>query len=418
MTFYTYALGCKVNSYEISAISSLLKNEGYLFSNESPDVVIINTCSVTHVADQKSRQHIRKFRKLYPSAIIVVMGCYAQGNAEYIKEECGADIVIGTSKRNEIVKLIKEYVSSHKQIVDINPNTRCFEYEELGVTAYSENIRAYLKIQDGCDNFCSYCLIPYRRGKNRSRNFNEVINEAKELVKRGYKEIVLTGIHVGMYGKDIGTSFSTLVEELTKIEGLYRIRISSIEESEIDDKLIDLVAHNDKLAKHLHIPLQSGSDYILKRMARKYDTEAFYKKLSYIKSLLPNVCFTTDLIVGFPGEKEENFLESYNFIKKVGFNQIHVFPYSLRSGTAAANYKDQIDPRIKNERVEKILALSDTLWDEYLKQNDGKEAEVIIEKYDKKNECYVGHSSNYLLIQIKNENLEVGSIIKTTYKYR
>lgn len=418
MTFYTYALGCKVNSYEISAISTLLKNDGYLFSNENPDIVIINTCSVTHVADQKSRQHVRKFRKLYPNAVLVVMGCYAQGNAEFIKEECGADIVLGTSKRNEVVKLIKEYVSNHKKVVDINPNPRCFEYEELGVTAYSENIRAYLKIQDGCDNFCSYCLIPYRRGKSRSRSFDAIINEAKELVSKGYKEIVLTGIHVGMYGKDIGTSFSTLVEELTKIDGLYRIRISSIEESEIDDKLIDLVAHNDKLAKHLHIPLQSGSDYILRRMARKYDTAAFYKKLSYIKSLLPNVCFTTDLIVGFPGETDEYFNESYEFIKKVGFNQIHVFPYSMRSGTAAMNFKDQIDPRIKNERVEKILSLSNELWDNYQRQNDGEEVSVIIEKYDTKANAYIGHSSNYLLIQIKDDNLEVGSIIKTTYKYR
>ena len=416
MTFFTYTLGCKVNSYESSAVSSLLLKEGYLFSETNPDVIVINTCSVTHVADQKSRQHIRKFRKLYPQAIIVVMGCYAQANSKFIKEECDADIVIGTSKRNEIPSLIKEYIASNKKLEVELTNPRCYEYEELGITSYSENIRAYLKIQDGCDNFCSYCIVPYRRGKARSRAFNNVIEEARELVKKGYKEIVLTGIHVGMYGKDIGTSFSNLVKELVKIEDLYRLRISSIEESEIDDELINLVATNPKVAKHLHIPLQSGSDPILKRMARKYNTEEFYNKLHKIKSLLPNVCFTTDLIVGFPGESEEDFLNSYNFIQKVGFNQIHVFPYSMREGSLAATFLGQIDPRIKNERVNKIMDLSSKLWNEYQEANKGKEVEVIIEKYDNKSKSYIGHSSNYLLLQIKDDSLHVGSIVKTIYK--
>ena len=417
MTFYTYTLGCKVNSYESSAVSSKLMKDGFIYTKDNPDVIIINTCSVTHVADQKSRQHIRKFKKLYPRSIIVVMGCYAQGNAEYIKNECGADIVIGTFHRSEIVNLIKEYLKEKKPLLNVDKDTRHYRYEELGVASYSENIRAYLKIQDGCDNFCSYCIVPYRRGKARSRDFNVVLKEANELVKKRYKEIVLTGIDVGMYGKDIGTSFSSLVEELVKIPDLFRLRISSIEASQIDDKLIDLVAHNPKVAKHLHIPLQSGSDPILKRMCRKYTCEEFYNKLTKVKSMLPRVCFTTDLIVGFPGETEEDFLNSYNFIKKVGFNQIHVFPYSIREGTAAALFKDQIDPRIKNSRVEKVLKLSDELWEAYKKENNEEEVEVIIEKYDKKEKAYIGHSSNYLLIQIKNENLHVGSIIKTIYKY-
>ena len=417
MTFYTYTLGCKVNSYESSAVTSKLMKDGFIYTKDNPDVIIINTCSVTHVADQKSRQHIRKFKKLYPRSIIVVMGCYAQGNAEYIQNECGADIVIGTFHRSEIVNLIKEYLKEKKPLLNVDKDTRHYRYEELGVASYSENIRAYLKIQDGCDNFCSYCIVPYRRGKARSRDFNVVLKEANELVKKRYKEIVLTGIDVGMYGKDIGTSFSSLVEELVKIPDLFRLRISSIEASQIDDKFIDLVAHNPKVAKHLHIPLQSGSDPILKRMCRKYTCEEFYNKLTKVKSMLPRVCFTTDLIVGFPGETEEDFLNSYNFIKKVGFNQIHVFPYSIREGTAAALFKDQIDPRIKNSRVEKVLKLSDELWEAYKKENNEEEVEVIIEKYDKKEKAYMGHSSNYLLIQIKNENLHVGSIIKTIYKY-
>lgn len=417
MTFYTYTLGCKVNSYESSAVASKLMRDGFIYTKDNPDVIIINTCSVTHVADQKSRQHIRKFKKLYPHAVIVAMGCYAQGNANFVKEECGADIVIGTSHRGEINELIKDYIKEKNPLSLVESNTRNYKYEELGIASYSENIRAYLKIQDGCDNFCSYCIVPYRRGKARSRDFDLVIKEANELVAKGYKEIVLTGIDVGMYGKDIGTSFSTLVEELVKIPDLFRLRISSVEESQIDDKLIELIANNPKVAKHLHIPLQSGSDPILKRMCRKYTTEEFYNKLSKVKALLPNVCFTTDLIVGFPGESEEDFINSYNFIKKVGFNQIHVFPYSVREGTAAATFKDQIDPRIKNERVEKILKLSDELWDSYNKENDDKEVEVIIEKFDRKQNAFIGHSSNYLLIQIKNENLHVGSIIKTIYKY-
>lgn len=417
MTFYTYTLGCKVNSYESSAVTSKLMRDGFIYTKDNPDVIIINTCSVTHVADQKSRQHIRKFKKLYPRSIIVVMGCYAQGNAEYIKNECGADIVIGTFHRSEIANLIKEFLKEKKPLLNVDKDTRHYLYEELGIASYSENIRAYLKIQDGCDNFCSYCIVPYRRGKARSRDFNIVLKEANELIKKGYKEIVLTGIDVGMYGKDIGTSFSTLVEELVKIPDLFRLRISSIEASQIDDKLIDLVAHNPKVAKHLHIPLQSGSDPILKRMCRKYTCEEFYNKLTKVKSMLPRVCFTTDLIVGFPGETEEDFLNSYNFIKKVGFNQIHVFPYSIREGTAAALFKDQIDPRIKNSRVEKVLKLSDELWEAYKKENNEEEVEVIIEKYDKKEKAYIGHSSNYLLLQIKNENLHVGSIIKTIYKY-
>ena len=356
MTFFVFSLGCKVNSYECSALASLLIQRGYIQDESNPDIVIVNTCSVTHVADQKSRQHIRKFRNEFPNAVIVVMGCYSQGNGEFVLKECGADIVLGTSKRSEIPLKIEEFLQNRTKNIDINSETRTFDYDDLGITACSENIRAYLKVQDGCDNFCTYCLIPYRRGRSRSRPLEQCITEAKQLVNLGYKEIVVTGIHIGMYGKDINTNFSTLIEELCKIENLYRIRISSLEESEIDEKLIYLLNHEDKLAKHLHIPLQSGSDTTLKRMGRRYDSNSFYNKLSTIRSLLPNVCFTTDVIVGFPGESEENFLETYNFIKKVGFNQIHVFPYSPRSGTPAEKYKDQINPKIKKERVHDMEA--------------------------------------------------------------
>lgn len=416
MTFYIFSLGCKVNSYECAAIASLLTKDGFIYDDKHPDVVIINTCSVTHVADQKSRQHIRKFRKLYPSSLIVAMGCYVQGNAETVKNECGADIIIGTNKRSEIPAKIREFMLKRQQIVDVDPLSRDFTYEELGVVSYSENIRAYLKIQDGCDNFCTYCIVPYRRGKSRSRDFLTIIKEAKELVEKGYQEIVLTGIHIGKYGKDINSSFSSLVEALCQIDGLYRLRISSLEESEIDDKLIHLLATNDKLAKHLHIPLQSGSDIILKRMARTYNTKEFLDKINKIKEQLPDICLTTDLIVGFPGETEADFDASYNFIKEVGFHQIHVFPYSPRTGSLAATFKDQIDPRIKTERVNKILELSNSLWNKYCTSFINKEVTIIVEKYNDKNDSYEGHSSNYLYLAIKDPNLRVGSIVKTTYK--
>ena len=417
MTFYIYSLGCKVNSYECASISSKLLEEGFTYDSKNPDIIIINTCSVTHVADQKSRQHIRKFRNKYPSSIIVVMGCYAQANSEFIKDELKADIVIGTSHRDEIVDYIKEYLSSKKGLLNIDKDIRQFDYEELGITSYSENIRAYLKIQDGCDNFCTYCIIPYRRGRSRSRDISMVIEEAKQLVAKGYKEIVLTGVHIGKFGQDNGSSFSALVEELCKIEDLFRLRISSIEESEIDDKLIHLIATNDKIAKHLHIPLQSGSDKTLKRMARKYDSAAFMNKINKIKELLPDVCLTTDFIVGFPGETDEDFLDSFNFLKKVGFVQVHTFPYSVREGTPAASFKDQIAPNIKHERELKVLAYSTIAWEDYSKSFDNKEVEVIIEKYDEDKKRYYGHSSNYLDVYLEGDNYQVGDIVKTIYKY-
>jgi threonylcarbamoyladenosine tRNA methylthiotransferase MtaB len=264
-TFILYSLGCKVNSYECSALRTLMLNNGYVEAKkgDNVDVAIINTCSVTATADQKSRQQIRKLKNKNPNAIICVMGCYSQGNHNYIKNDIGAHIIVGTSNRSKIPSLITKYLQNPTIFDETEENPRDFNYEELGVVACSENIRAYLKIQDGCDNFCSYCLIPYRRGKSRSRDFGKIIEEAKMLVSMGYKEIVLTGIHVGGYGKDLnGHTFSDLVEALSSIDNLYRLRISSIEESEIDDKLIELIRTKSNIAKHLHIPLQAGSDSV------------------------------------------------------------------------------------------------------------------------------------------------------------
>ena len=415
MKFKIFSLGCKVNSYECNAVASALKSAGYVEDNENPDVVIINTCSVTATADQKSRQHIRKFQKLWPNAIIVVMGCYAQGNAEFIDKEIQPTILIGTSNRNRIVELIEQYKKTHERMVLIDKETRNFEYEELGVTSCSENIRAYLKIQDGCNNFCSYCIIPYRRGKMRSRQFDEVINEAKYLIKLGYKEIVLTGIHVGGYGKDLGNvSFSDLVDTLTSLEGLESLRISSIEESEIDEKLINLYKTRKNLAPHIHIPLQSGSTSVLKRMNRKYTADEFLNKLNSLRKSLPNVAITSDVIVGFPGETEEEFKETYDLIVKSNINMLHVFPYSVREGTVAAKMENQIAPQVKKERANVLLELSKEQWKKYCSNYIGKPIEVLIEQYDEKSGYFIGHTRNYIEVKTASLDASIGEYITIT----
>ena len=413
MKFKIISLGCKVNSYECSALASSFLSRGYFECDDnSPDVVVINTCSVTATADQKSRQHIRKMMNNYPNAVVAVMGCYSQGNVDYISSEIKPHVLVGTSHRDEIIDLIEQYLKTKERIVKVDDNPRFFNYEELGVTSFSENVRAYLKIQDGCDNFCTYCLIPYRRGRSRSRSKEKVIEEAKYLIKQGYSEIVLTGIHVGGYGHDLkDTSFSDLVKSLIELEGIKSLRISSIEESEIDDELIDMVIHSKVLAKHLHIPLQSGSGTVLKRMNRKYTPKQFLNKLRVLRTALPNIALTTDVIVGFPGESEEEFNETVEFIKKCDFNMLHVFPFSAREGTGAYLMKNQIDPKIKKQRVQVLLDLSKSLWNKYVDKFIGKEIEVLIEKNDYENNSSYGHTNNYIDVKIDNKIVKPGEKI-------
>ena len=415
-TFTTYNLGCKVNAYELSAISSLLIKEGFIEDNNNPDVVIINTCSVTATADQKSRQHIRKMQKLFPHAVIAVMGCYSQGNHKFIEEEIKPTILLGTSHRKDVVELIKKALKEGGNYKVIDENTRNFAYEELGITSYTENVRAFLKIQDGCNNFCTYCIVPYRRGKMRSREKENVIKEATYLVNQGYQEIVLSGIHVGGYGQDLGNvSFSDLVEELSNIKGLKSLRISSIEESEIDDKLIDLITHKDNLAKHLHIPLQSGSNRILKLMNRKYNREQFISKMKRIKSLMPDVMISSDVIVGFPKESEEDFLDTYNLCKEC-FDMLHVFPYSMRPGTVAAKMDEQISPEVKKQRSKRLLDLSNQLYEKFANRFIDQEVTVLVEKYDKEKCQNIGHTSNYISVKIPNKESMVGEYVTIKIK--
>ena len=410
-SFLLYNLGCKVNAYELSAISSLLKKEGFVETNDNPDVIVINTCSVTATADQKSRQHIRKMQKLYPHAVIAVMGCYSQGNHKFIEEEIKPTIILGTSHRKDVIELINKALVSGGHYKIIEEDTRKFEYEELGVASCSENVRAFLKIQDGCNNFCTYCVVPYRRGKMRSRAPENVLEEANYLVKQGYQEIVLSGIHVGGYGQDLkDISFSSLVEQLTNIPGLKSLRISSIEESEIDSRLIELVKEKDNLAKHLHIPLQSGSNHVLKLMNRKYSREQFIEKIKYIKSLLPNIMISGDVIVGFPQETEQDFQDTYDLCKEC-FDMLHVFPYSARPGTVAARMDGQIAPEVKKDRSRRLLELSDVLYENFANKFIGQDVTVLVEKYDEKRGLNIGHTSNYLEVEIPLKESKIGEFI-------
>ena len=401
MKFKVFSLGCKVNSYECSALASKLISLGYTQVDKNPDVIIINTCSVTATADQKSRQHIRKFMKIYPNAISVVMGCYSQGNYKYIEEEIKPNILIGTKYRSSIPDFINYYLSTKQNIVKVDEDTRKYAYEELGITSYTENVRAYLKIQDGCNNFCTYCIIPYRRGQMRSRKLENVIEEAKYLISQGYKEIILTGIHVGGYGQDNhGTTFAELVDELSSLEGLSSLRISSIEASEIDSRLIDLIKNRSNIAKHLHIPLQAGSDEILRRMNRKYTSSEFVEKIKLIRKEIPDVGITTDIIVGFPGETNKDFEDTCRVAKEC-FNQIHVFPYSAREGTPAARFPNQVSPQVKSSRVSVLMGISNELHNAFKEKMVGKTMKVLIEKYDEENDINYGKLTNYVEIELK-----------------
>ena len=413
-TFYIYSLGCKVNSYEIEAIKDELLKKGYMQVDEvSADYVIVNTCCVTNTAASKSRQKINSIHKNNPNASIIVMGCYVQGFEEEVKQIEGVKLLVGTKDRNKI----KEYIDSIDEQVSLVSDVKEFvEYENLSISSSTENTRAYLKIQDGCNNFCSYCIIPYVRGTIKSRKRNDVIDEAKHLLSLGYKEIVLTGIHTGSYGKDLSDyTFTDLVKDLLKLDDIYRLRISSIEESEITDELIDLLNTNEKLAKHLHIPLQAGSDHVLKLMNRKYDLKTYKNKINYIYEKVKDVAITTDVIVGFPQESDEDFIDTINTCKQMKYSKIHVFPYSSRKGTVASKMSGHINGIIKKQRAKELLNLSNELGLAYNQQFLNKEVEVLIE--EEVSGYYIGHTTNFIKVKVlSNKVIERNSIIKVKVK--
>ena len=368
-----HTLGCKVNHYETEAIWQLFKENDYerVEFETNADVFIINTCTVTNTGDKKSRQVIRRAIRKNPDAVVCVTGCYAQTSPAEIMAIPGVDIVVGTQDRHKLISYIEDYKTSRQPINGVGNIMKNRKYEELEVPYFTDRTRASLKIQEGCNNFCTFCIIPWARGLMRSRDPKQVVSQATTLVNSGYKEIVLTGIHTGGYGEDLKDyNLAQLLRDLEEVENLERIRISSIEASQLTDEVIDVIDKSTKVVRHLHIPLQSGSDSVLKRMRRKYTMAHFSERLQKLHKALPGLAVTSDVIVGFPGETEEEFQETYDFIVKHQFSELHVFPYSMRTGTPAARMTDQVDEEIKNDRVHRLIELSNQLAKDYASKFD------------------------------------------------
>lgn len=411
-----HTLGCKVNQYETESIWQLFKKNGYeqVDFEDIADVYVINTCTVTNTGAKKSRQIIRRAINRNPDAVIAVTGCYAQTSTTEVLDIPGVDIVIGNQGRDKIVEYVEEYISKRKPINAVKDIMKTKDFEELDVPEFSDRTRASLKIQEGCNNFCTFCIIPWARGLLRSRKPENVIKQAEQLVAAGYKEIVLTGIHTGGYGEDLEDySLAQLLWDLDKVDGLKRIRISSIEASQIDDDILKVLQNSNKVVRHLHIPLQAGDDEILAAMKRKYSTNEYKEKIKEIRRVMPDIAITSDVIVGFPGESESNFINGYNFIKEIGFSELHVFPYSKRTGTPAAKMEKQIPEHVKHERVQKLIELSNQLKREYASNFLGKELEVIPERIflsDGEKEQLVGHSDNYIQVAFAGDKELLGEI--------
>lgn len=407
MKFNIVTFGCKVNQYESNMMKEKMLSSNFFYEENMSDanIIIVNTCSVTNVADKKCLKMIRKIKREYPNALLVVAGCSSQNN-QNVYEALDIDILLGNKDKSKIAELIKEYLDTEKKYVKFY-NERNLDFEDMLINDYN-HVRAFVKIEDGCDNFCSYCIIPFVRGSVRSKDFDTVIKEAKLLTEHGHKEIVLTGIHTGHYTSN-NHDLTDLINELSKIDDLLRIRISSIEITELNDKFLEMLKINKKVCNHLHIPLQAGSDEILKRMNRKYDLAYYEEKINKIRGIRPDISITTDIIVGFPYETDELFSETLEFSKKMNFSKIHVFPYSIRVGTAAASMPNQVDEVTKKVRVKKLMALSKKQEKEYYEKFKGKELDILVEECD--NNVSIGHTSNYLMVTL-NENLLVGKIYK------
>jgi threonylcarbamoyladenosine tRNA methylthiotransferase MtaB len=414
-----HTLGCKVNHYETEGIWRMFMDNGYerVDFDHDADVYVINTCTVTNTGDKKSRQIIRRAVRKNPDAIVCVTGCYAQTSPGEIMEIPGVDIVVGTQDRKKMIGYIEEHQKTREPINGVTNIMKNRVFEEMDVPEFTDRTRASLKIQEGCNNFCTFCIIPWSRGLLRSRDPESVVLQAQKLVNAGYKEIVLTGIHTAGYGEDMKDyNFAMLLHDLeTKVDGLKRIRISSIEASQITDEVIEALDHSEKIVRHLHIPLQSGSDTVLSRMRRKYSSAFYKEKINKIRKALPDLAITSDVIVGFPGETDGEFMETYNFIKEVGYSELHVFPFSRRTGTPAARMKNQVDEDLKNERVHQLIELSDQLAKEYASQFEDAVLEVIPEERildENHPELLVGYTDNYLKVQFEGTSDMIGKIVR------
>lgn len=399
-------LGCKVNQYESDAMAKLFEERGYGLTDGIADIYIINTCTVTNLSARKSRQYISRAREDNPKAIIAVVGCYSQTEPEAIKD-LDVDVILGTQNRDRIVELCQIARETKSQVSLVEKLEKGKAFDELEIDENYQMTRAYLKIQEGCSQFCSYCIIPYARGPITSRDFKKVVEEGERLAANGHKEIVLTGIHVASYGYDLGEGkrLIDVIEAIHEIEGIERIRLSSIEPRIITEDFMERLSKLEKACDHFHLSLQSGSDKILKAMNRKYDRQTYLDKLSLIKSYYPNVGLTTDIIVGFPGETDEDFEESMRMVDQAKFSKVHIFRYSPRKGTPAAGFKGQVSGKVKKDRSEDLRIRAQKVEEEFLDGQVGKVLSVLFEEGE--DGYYIGHSTNYLKVMVQaSKNLE------------
>ena len=404
------SLGCKVNQYETNAMSQEFIEAGYevVDFNDVADIYIVNTCTVTNIADRKSRQMLRRVKEIAPEAALIATGCYAQVGKEELEKIDDIDLVLGNNEKKDIVKIVENY---KKEIIDgtnyfVSDVMHQKDYVEFGTTTYTEKTRAVVKIQDGCDRFCSYCIIPFARGRVRSRKIENIISEVEQIVNNGIQEVVITGIHIASYGKDFNYEITLidLLEELNKIKGLKRIRLGSIEPTIITEEFVNRLAKLEKICDHFHLSLQSGCDETLKRMNRRYTCEEFENGTKLLRAKFPNAALTTDIIVGFPGETQEEFNTTYEFLEKIAFYKMHVFKYSQRKGTKAAVMPNQVDGSTKEQRSKKLIELSNKNEEMYNSEYVGKTVEVLFE--EKEGEFFKGHTTNYIEVWAKGENLE------------
>lgn len=417
-----YTLGCKVNQYETEAMLEMFKKDGYeqVGSEEFADVYVINTCTVTHMSDRKSRQYIRRMKKKNPDAIIAVVGCYSQVSPEEILEIDEVNLVMGTNERRTIVEEIKKLqeVEGNKKASTVDDIMKVRAFEEIEVSQSNGRTRAFMKIQDGCDRYCSYCIIPYARGRVRSRDLESIVKEVENLASNGYKEVVLTGIHVASYGKDIKDSDIKLldvIKQINDIEGIERIRLSSVEPILFTDEFVEAVSTMDKVCPHYHLSLQSGCDETLKRMKRRYTTEEYKAIVDRLRAAIPNVSITTDVIVGFPGETNEEFDKTYEFLKDIELTHMHVFKYSPRKGTPAATMENQVDPSTKHDRSEKLLQLNEENFNKFGQKMLDKEFNVLFEQKVGDNK-YEGLTENYVKVIVESDNDISEQILKVKIK--
>lgn len=414
-------LGCKVNAYEVEAMQQLLEKAGYEIVpfTEGADVYLINTCTVTNIADRKSRQMLHKAKKMNPDAIVVAAGCYAQADTEKLKEDNAVDLILGNNQKTQIVEVLEEYEKEHSKQVQVIEINHTKEYEELSIEQTAEHVRAYIKVQDGCNQFCTYCIIPFARGRVRSRKIADVLREVEILASKGYKEVVLTGIHLSSYGVDFSKeereSLLSLIQAVSKVEGIQRIRLGSLEPRIITEEFLEGIVATGKVCPHFHLSLQSGCNKTLKNMNRRYSAQEYAEKCELIRKYYPAPALTTDVIVGFPMETEEDFEESYEFVKNIHFYETHIFKYSRRHGTKAAAMDGQLTEAVKAQRSEKLLELHDIRAKEYEEAMIGKTIELLLEEEIEEDGkmWYVGHSREYVRAVIeKTEAHQVNDLVE------